>query len=93
MALVMDPVIILNLIFCIIIVILAVVGYMKTDNTIPLYIGVSFGLFGISHLATILGYSSSTTLLVIIRGLAYIVIIILLVHILLDTHTNAKRMQ
>ena len=71
----MDPVIILNLIFCIIIVILAVIGYNKTNNTIPLYIGVSFGLFGISHLATILGYSSSTMVLVILRGIAYIVII------------------
>ncbi|MGZ7116202.1 MAG: hypothetical protein ACXVHS_01980 [Methanobacterium sp.] len=75
MALVMDPVIILNLIFCIIIVILAIVGYRKTDNVIPLYIGLSFGLFGISHLATILGFSSSTTALVVIRGFAYIVII------------------
>ncbi len=75
MALVLDPVIIANLIFCVIIVILAVIGYKKTDNAIPLYIGVSFGLFGISHMATILGYSSSTTALVIIRGFAYIVVI------------------
>lgn len=75
MALVLDPVIIANLIFCIIIVILAVIGYKKTDNAIPLYIGVSFGLFGISHFATILGYASSTTALVVIRGFAYIVVI------------------
>lgn len=75
MALVLDPVIIANLIFCIIIVVLAVIGYKKTDNAIPLYIGVSFGLFGISHFATILGYASSTTALVVIRGFAYIVVI------------------
>ncbi len=72
---VMDPVMILNLIFCIMIVALAVIGYKKTDNAVPLYIGLSFGLFGISHLATILGYSSSTTALVIIRGFAYLIII------------------
>ncbi len=75
MAIVLDPVIIANLIFCIIIVVLAVIGYKKTDNAIPLYIGVSFGLFGISHFATILGYASSTTALVVIRGFAYIVVI------------------
>lgn len=75
MALVLDPVIIANLIFCIIIVVLAVIGYKKTDNAIPLYIGVSFGLFGISHFATILGYASSTTALVVIRSFAYIIVI------------------
>ena len=75
MGLVFDPVIIVNLIFCIIIVFLALVGYRKTDNAIPLYIGASFALFGISHLATILGYASSTTALVIIRGFAYIIVI------------------
>lgn len=75
MAMVMDPVMILNLIFCIIIVALAVIGYKKTDNAVPLYIGLSFGLFGFSHLAIILGYSGSTSALVIIRGFAYLIII------------------
>lgn len=75
MALVLDPVIISNLIFCIVIIFLAVMGYRKTDSMIPIYIGISFGLFGISHLATILGYVSSTTFLVVIRGLAYVVVI------------------
>lgn len=75
MALVLDPVIIVNLVFCVIIVGLAYIGYRKTDNTIPLYIGASFGLFGISHFATIMGYASSTTALVIIRSLAYVIVI------------------
>ena len=75
MALVMDPVVILNLIFCVVIVVLAIIGYKRTDNTVPLYIGAAFGLFGISHFATVMGYASSTTALVIIRGLAYLIVI------------------
>ena len=75
MALVLDPVIIVNLIFCIIIVALGIVGYKKVKSTVPLYIAAAFGLFGISHFATILGYASSLTALVIIRSLAYLVVI------------------
>ncbi|MGB9978958.1 hypothetical protein [Methanobacterium sp.] len=75
MALVVDPVIIVNLIFCIVIVALGIVGYKKVKSTVPLYIAAAFGLFGISHFATILGYASSSTVLVIIRGLAYIIVI------------------
>jgi hypothetical protein len=75
MALVLDPVIIVNLIFCIIIVALGIAGYEKVKSMVPLYIAAAFGLFGISHFATILGYASSSTVLVIIRSLAYIVVI------------------
>lgn len=71
-----DPVTIVNLIFCIIIVILGYAGYKKIDNTFPLYIGAAFGLFGISHLAVILGYASSEVALVLIRGLGYIIVIV-----------------
>lgn len=73
--LVLDPVIIINLIFCIIIVALGIVGYKKVKNTVPLYIAAAFGLFGISHFATILGYASSSAALVVIRGLAYVIVI------------------
>ncbi|MBI5679772.1 MAG: hypothetical protein HZC47_02615 [Methanobacterium sp.] len=75
MATAYDPVTIVNLIFCIIIVILGYAGYKKMDNTFPLYIGAAFGLFGISHLAVILGYASSEAGLVIIRGFAYLIVI------------------
>jgi hypothetical protein len=75
MAVVYDPVTIINLLFCIIIVFLGYVGYKKLDNAFPLYIGVAFGLFGISHLAVILGYASSEAGLVLIRGFGYIIVI------------------
>ena len=75
MVLVLDPVTIVNLFFCIIIVVLGYLGYKKTDSALPLYVGVAFGLFGISHLAVILGYASSEAGLVIIRGFAYIIVI------------------
>jgi len=75
MAAVYDPVTIVNLIFCIIIVFLGYIGYKKTDNAFPLYIGVAFGLFGISHLAVILGYASSEVGLVLIRGFGYLIVV------------------
>lgn len=78
MAAVYDPVTIVNLLFCIIIVVLGYIGYKKMDNTFPLFIGVAFGLFGISHLAVILGYQSSEAGLVLIRGFGYIIVIIAL---------------
>lgn len=75
MAVVYDPVTIVNFFFCIIIVFLGYMGYKKMDNAFPLYIGVAFGLFGISHLAVILGYASSEAGLVIIRGFGYLIVI------------------
>jgi hypothetical protein len=75
MVLNLDPVTIVNLFFCIIIVVLGYFGYKRKDNALPLYVGVAFGLFGISHLAIILGYASSELGLVIIRCFAYLVVI------------------
>ena len=75
MAAMYDPVTIVNFIFCVIIVILGYTGYKKTDSAFPLYIGVAFGLFGISHLAVILGYASSEAGLVLIRGFGYLIVI------------------
>ncbi|MCK9151417.1 hypothetical protein [Methanobacterium alcaliphilum] len=79
MAVLLDPVIIANLFFCIVIVILSFWAFKKIKNIAILYIGAAFGLFGISHLAVIIGYESSETILIIIRGLAYVLVIIALI--------------
>lgn len=73
----MDILVALNLLFCIIIVIFGYWGYQKNKNPLPLYIAISFGLFGVSHFFTLLGYSKGVmeTLLIVIRSLAYILVI------------------
>jgi hypothetical protein len=75
MAIVLDPVTILNLVFCIIIVVLGYWEYNKKNSLIALYIVITFALFGIAHLAIILGVQSSNIFILIIRSLAYLVII------------------
>ena len=79
MALEWDPVTFINLVLCIVIVILAGLCFKKCRDNLPLYIGGAFGLFGISHAATLAGLKVPLTIpLIIIRTLAYVLVIIAL---------------
>lgn len=79
MALVLDPIYTVNLVLCIIILALGFLGYKKGGNKIPLYVGIAFGLFGVSHLTTILGYKDSVeAILIVIRTVAYLTVIVAL---------------
>jgi hypothetical protein len=89
MALVIDPVTILNLIFCIIIVCLGCWEYLRKESLIALYIAITFGLFGIAHLGIILGVKSSNIFILTIRSIAYLVIIYALYKTALG-HWNKK---
>lgn len=83
MALVLDPIYIVNLTLCIIILILGVFGYRKKGNPVQLYVGIAFGLFGVSHLATILGLKNYLEVpLIVIRTAAYLVVVFALYKIL-----------
>ena len=74
MVLNLDPMYIINLFLCIVIFVLGYVGYTK-KNKMPLHIGIAFGLFGISHLTTILGYKADfDVFLIIIRTIAYLLV-------------------
>jgi hypothetical protein len=75
MAFVWDPVSVLNLLFCILIVILGYWAYRQKENVVALYIGLGFGLFGISHIAVLLGSQSSEISLLVVRSLGYLVVI------------------
>jgi hypothetical protein len=55
MAFVPDPILILNLLLCIIILIMGCAIYGKRSDVNALMIGIAFGLFGVSHLYTLLG--------------------------------------
>ncbi len=71
-----DPITAVNLVLTIIIFVLGVALYGKKKNVIALYIGIAFGLFAISHLATLLDLAATLTLpLIIVRAVAYIIVI------------------
>lgn len=79
MNLVWDPITIVNLILCIVILIFGVIAYNRTKSSFPLYVGIAFALFGVSHLATILGLKDALTVpLIVIRTLAYLLVVVAL---------------
>jgi hypothetical protein len=83
MALILDPIYIVNLALCTIILVLGFLGYKKGGNRIPLYVGTAFGLFGVSHLATILGFKDALeSVLIVIRTVAYLTVIVALYRFL-----------
>jgi hypothetical protein len=72
----MDPITLVNLILCIIIVVFGCVGFRKAKDKWPLYIAITFGLFGLSHLLTLLGFKDTLeALLIAIRTAAYLLVV------------------
>lgn len=71
-----DPIYATNLALCIIILVLGCWGYKKSKDRIPVYIGIAFGLFGISHLLTLFGFKGTweNDVLIVIRLLAYLIV-------------------
>ncbi len=70
-----DPIYAINLVLCIVILVLGVIGYQRSRHAVPLYIGIAFGLFGLSHLATLLGLADSLKVaLIVVRTLAYLIV-------------------
>ena len=73
----MDPIYAVNLILCIIIFLL---GYLAWDasrrkNKTPFYIGIAFGLFGISHFVILMGHKETFEYgLIVIRTIAYLIV-------------------
>ncbi len=93
MAIEWDPILFVNLVLCIIIVLLGILCYRKSHESLPLFIGAAFGLFGVSHAATLLGFKVPLTIpLIAIRALAYILVIYALVQHL-KTSMIAKEAQ
>jgi hypothetical protein len=74
-----DPVLFVNLLLCIAIVILGYLCHRKSGEPLPAYIGAAFGLFGISHAATLAGLKVPLTIpLIAIRTLAYLLVLVAL---------------
>lgn len=78
-----DPILFINLILCIIIFVLGAASSRKTGERLPLQVGIAFGLFGVSHAATLAGLKGSlTVLLIAVRTLAYLLVIYALIRYL-----------
>ena len=72
----MDPIYVVNLTLCIVILILGYRGYKKSENKTAIYVGVAFALFGVSHLVSILGYKTDLEyVLIVIRTVAYLLVV------------------
>lgn len=72
-----DPIYVMNLLLCIVIVALGVWACKKkSGDVIPLYVGIGFGLFGVSHFTTIIGYKAALEFpLLAIRTLGYLLVV------------------
>ena len=78
-----DPVTTINFVLCLVILALGIWAYAKKKGDVPLYIGIAFGLFAVSHLMTLLGLSAGLTIfLIIIRLIAYLLVVFALCKIL-----------
>ena len=77
---ILEPILTVNFIFCMIILVMGYWGFRKFENPLLFYIGLAFGLFGVSHLAQLTGYPSNTLSLIIIRTMAYLLVIFALFH-------------
>ena len=79
----MDIITLVNLILGIVIFGLGIWAYSKKKGYVPLYLGIAFLLFAITHFITLLGLAAALTiLLIIIRIIAYVVVIGALYRIL-----------
>lgn len=76
MTFVWDPIYVVNLILCTIILAFGIIGYQRSKSVFPLYIGIAFGLFGLSHLATLLSLKETLKVpLIAVRTLAYLIVV------------------
>jgi len=65
----------INLVLCVVILALGYMKYRKSKNNVPLYIGIAFGLFGISHAINFIGITDVTDALLVIRTLGYLTVV------------------
>jgi hypothetical protein len=72
--LVLDPIPLTNLVLATSIFVLGLWGYHKSGRKTEALVGVAFGLFAFTHLLVVLGTSSTQLLILIIRIVAYLVV-------------------
>ncbi len=81
----MMAVTIVNLILCVVILILGIWGYAAKKNSIPLFIGIAFGLFGLTHLLSLVGLAADlSTFFIVVRLIAYLLVVAALFRLILQ---------
>ncbi len=85
----MDMIVAMNLAFCIVIVGLGYWGYRlsrkisKVLYLLPAFVGVGFGLFGVSHFVTLIGMAGAfAQALIVVRALGYITVIVSMIWVI-----------
>ncbi len=77
MGIIWDPVNIINIILCTVIVAMGFISYNKNQNAIPLLIAIAFLIFGVSHIINFIGLADELqAALMIIRILGYLTVVI-----------------
>jgi hypothetical protein len=70
-----NPIYVVHLGLCAVICTLGIIGWRRSGKAFPVYIGMAFALFGVSHLASILGLMESLEAALIgVRTLAYVLV-------------------
>ncbi|MFH0738168.1 MAG: hypothetical protein V1827_05990 [Candidatus Micrarchaeota archaeon] len=71
-----DLLTILNFVLCLAIAVVGYAAYRRDKNVVPLYIGLAFFVFSLSHLITIAGMGEELSgVLIVMRILAYITVL------------------
>ena len=77
MGIVWDPVNIINIILCTVIVILGFMAYKRGRKMVPLLIAIAFLIFDVSHLVNFFGLADNwEAFLMIIRTLGYLTVVL-----------------
>jgi len=85
----MDTITATNFILCVVIVVLGIMVYGRKKVVMPLLVGIAFGLFGVSHLANLLGFAQAwESSLVVIRTLGYLIVIYALFRLALAPYSK-----
>lgn len=88
---VFDPITLINLIFCIGIVVISIWWSRTSRSNTPLYIGLAFGLFGVSHTAVLLDLKNAVEpALIVVRVAAYLFVSIGLFFVARDAIIRQK---
>ena len=75
MGLVLDPIVVLNLAFDLIVLGLGAFLYVRAGMAVGGLVGLGFAFFAVSYILTILGYGGSNALLLPLRVLGYVSVI------------------
>ena len=76
MALSTDPMDLVNLIFCIVILAIGYFIYRKKDNYSAFLIGIAFGMFGLSHFTRLFGITMiPEVVIILVRVCGYLIVV------------------